>query len=264
MRKMKIYNDNCLKTLQQLIKENVEVDLTVTSPPYDDLRSYKNTCQWNFDIFKNVANLLYGITKENGVVVWVVSDKTQKGSETGTSFKQALYFKEIGFSLYDTMIWQKPNPSVPTEGRYYNAFEYMFVLCKGLKPKALNLICDRKNKGFGNIYKSDTRMNPEQRKQKGVIKQISEFSRRHNVWSIPIGQNKTKHPAVFPLELALDHIKTWSNEGDVVLDPFMGSGTTGIACEQLNRHFIGIELCEEYFKIAKNRLENTNKQYKLL
>lgn len=231
--------------------EDNTFDLTVTSPPYDNLRKYKG---YSFD-FENLAKELYRVTKDGGVVVWIVSDKTQNGSETCTSFKQALYFKEIGFLLYDTMIWRKPNPSVPTEGRYYNAFEYMFVFSKG-KPKTLNFICDKENKGYGKTYKSDTRMNPEQRKQNGSVKTINQFSRRHNVWDIPIGTNKTEHPAVFPEQLAKDHIISWSNEGDIVFDPFMGSGTTAKMAEETNRKWVGIELSEEYCDIIKERLTN--------
>lgn len=254
MCKAKIYNDDCVNILKNI--ENNSIDMILTSPPYDDLRKYKNEVQWSFDIFKNIAKELVRVLKNEGVLVWIVSDKTKNGSETGTSFNQALYFKEKGLSLYDTMIWRKPNPSVPTEGRYYNAFEYMFVFCKGKKPKSLNLICDKKNSGFGKTYKSDTRMNPEQRQQHGKVKQIAEFSRRHNVWDIPIGTNKTKHPAVFPLQLAKDHIISWSNERDIVLDPFMGSGTTGMACKELNRNFIGIEIVPEYYIISKNQITN--------
>lgn len=254
MYKAKIYNDNCINILKNI--ETNSIDMVLTSPPYDDLRKYKNKVEWSFDIFKNIAKELTRVLKNEGVIVWVVSDKTKNGSETGTSFNQALYFKEEGLCLYDTMIWRKPNPSVPTEGRYYNAFEYMFVLCKGKKPKSLNLICDKKNSSFGKTYKSDTRMNPEQRQQHGKVKQIAEFSRRHNVWDIPIGTNKTKHPAVFPLQLAKDHIISWSNEGDIILDPFMGSGTTGVACKELNRNFIGIEIVPEYYMISKNQITN--------
>lgn len=118
----------------------------------------------------------------------------------------------------------------------------------------MNLIEDKPNKGFGKTYVSDTKMNPEKREKNGNVKTVKEFSRRHNVWDIPIGSNKTKHPAVFPLQLAIDHIISWSNEGDTVLDPFMGSGTTGVACKKLNRDFVGMEIDAEYFDIARNRI----------
>lgn len=245
----KILNEDCVNAMKRIA--DGMIDLVVTSPPYDDLRKYKG---YNFN-FEDTANELYRVVKDGGIVVWIVSDKTDKGSETLTSFKQALYFKEIGFNVYDTMIWRKPNPSVPTEGRYYNAFEYMFILSKG-KPKTLNLICDKENKCCGKTYKRDSKMNPEQKKQYGT-REIKQFSRRHNVWDIAIGQNKTKHPAVFPEQLANDHIISWSNENDFVLDPFMGSGTTGKMALLNNRNFIGIEISEEYYNIAKKRIEET-------
>lgn len=243
--------DTCLLMTSLL---NESVDLVVTSPPYDNLRSYNNSKNWSFDKFKSIAKELYRVIKLGGVVVWVVSDSTVKGSESCTSFQQALFFKELGFNLYDTMIWRKPNPSVPTEGRYYNAFEYMFVFSKG-KPKTLNFICDKKNKTYGSSYKSDSKMNPEIRKQSEKSKTVGEFSRRHNVWDIPIGNNPTKHPAVFPIQLAKDHILTWSNPNDIVLDPFMGSGTTMVACVETNRHYIGFEIVNEYYEMASKRLD---------
>ena len=252
-----IINCDCVIGLKELADKSI--DLTITSPPYDNLRKYKT---FSFD-FEKTANELYRVTKEGGVVVWIVSDATIKGSETGTSYKQALYFISIGFCLWDTMIWRKPNPSVPTESRYYNAFEYMFVFSKG-KPKTMNFICDRPNKGYGKTYTYDSKMNPEVRqKDKDKIKTIGEYSRRHNVWDIPIGVNKTKHPAVFPLQLAKDHIITWSNEGDTVLDPFVGSGTTVVACMETNRCFIGFEISKEYCDIARERLLKINQQIKM-
>lgn len=252
----KIYNADCVEGMKNL-PDNF-IDLTVTSPPYDNLRTY-NGFEWNFEA---TAKELYRITKQGGVVVWVVGDATIKGSETGTSFTQALHFKKIGFNLYDTMIWRKLNPSVPTEGRYYNAFEYMFVLSKG-KPKALNFICDKENKTFGSSYKSDSKMNPEIRKRSDKSKEVGKYSRRHNVWDIAIGNNKTKHPAVFPEKLANDHILTWSNEGDLIFDPFSGSGTTAKMAVLNNRNFIGFEISEKYCDIANKRIADATQQIKI-
>lgn len=246
-----IANADCRRMLS-CIRDN-SIDLVVTSPPYDDLRIYNNSSTWNFDVFKQVADLLSRKLKDGGVIVWVVSDATVNGCETLTSFKQALYFKEIGLNIYDTMIWRKPNPAVPTEGRYYNAFEYMFVISKGI-PKTMNFICDKENKTSGDAYSPVTRINPEQRKQTDKVKFIKPFSRRHNVWDIPTGVNHTKHPAIFPLQLAVDHIRTWSNTNDVVFDPFMGSGTVGVACKQLGRKFLGSEIDSEYYNIAKEQI----------
>lgn len=246
-----IYGD-CIEEMQKLIDDDVKVDLTVTSPPYDNLRNYNNSLNWDFDIFKQVADRLYRITKDGGVVVWIVNDATVNGSETGTSFKQALYFKEIGFRLHDTMIFLKKNPTPLTHRRYEQYFEYMFVLTKG-KPTTFNpIMVHSKQAGMkhsGMFYKSDddklTQVKPYVVKENKI---------KGNVFEYNVGNNGDyKHPAMFPLDLAKDHIISWSNEGDLVLDCFMGSGTTGVACQELNREFIGIEIEEKYYNIAKER-----------
>ena len=186
------------------------IDLTVTSPPYDNIRNYNgNIEQWSFEKFRLIADQLYRVTKSFGVVVWIVADGTENGSETLTSFKHALYFKEIGFYMYDTMIWEKPSPAVPTEGRYYDVFEYMFVLCKGNKPKSLNLISDRINSSAGSVARKETRSAREDRKYKEEKRTVADTSRRFNVWTIGRGKNLSSHPAVFPYELARDHILSW-------------------------------------------------------
>ncbi len=250
-----LYNDNCLKVLPKIKEETI--DLIITSPPYDNLRNYNKSFAWNFDIFKSIANELQRVLKSGGVIVWVVNDATIQGSETGTSFKQALYFNEIGLNLHDTMIWQKETftavGSIKT--RYAPVFEYMFVLSKE-KPKTFNPIIDRLNKSYGTKYHGTIRQ------KDGTTKKVSnqgkifkKFGIRHNIWKINSEKsNKTNHPAVFPINLAQDHIKTWSDENDLILDCFMGSGTTGVACKNLNRNFIGIELDKNYFNIAKERI----------
>jgi len=251
-----LYNDDCLKVLPTLPDNSI--DLIVTSPPYDNIRDYNNSSSWNFDTFKNIANKLQIILKDGGIIVWIVNDATINGSETGTSFKQALYFKEIGLNIHDTMIWEKETSPFQHNNRYINVFEYMFILSKG-KPKTTNLIKDRKNKHGGTI------IHGTQRQKDGSLIphsrngfKIKEYGNRFNVWKINSEKaNKTNHPAVFPLQLVSNHIKTWSNENNTVLDCFMGSGTTGIACKNLNRKFIGIEIDKKYFDIAKNRIEGT-------
>ena len=247
MKKNTIYKENCLDTMAKM--PNDFIDLTVTSPPYDNLRNYNG---FSFP-FGDIAKELYRVTKEGGVVVWIVSDGTINGSESGTSFKQALFFKECGFNLYDTMIWMKPSPQAPTEGRYYDVFEYMFILSKG-KPKTLNLLTDRKNKTHGSVSNKESRSNREDRKILEGKRTVKEYSRRFNVWEVSRGRNKTEHPAVFPEKLANDHVLTWSNEGEVVYDPFMGSGTTAAISLKTKRDFIGSELSSEYCEIIKERL----------
>jgi DNA modification methylase len=236
------------------------VDLTVTSPPYDNLRTYNgNIEQWSFEKFQEVSKELYRVTADGGIVVWVVADATIRGSETGTSFKQALYFKECGFNLHDTMIWHKPQSgSVGSMKRYESVFEYMFVFSKGA-PANTNIICDKPNKRAGEIqYGSIRQADGSVRKTTQYGKRpINQFGRRHNVWDVSpeMSASKRCHPSQFPEKLAHDHIISWSNAGDIVLDCFMGSGSTGVACINTGRNFIGIELDEGYFNIAQKRIE---------
>jgi len=253
-----LYNGDCLDIMDKLMNEGIKVDLTVTSPPYDNLRTYNNSLRWSETVWKKVIEMLYKITCDGGVVVWIVADATIKGSETGTSFKQALYAKECGFNIHDTMIWNKefnmPRPS----NRYENSMEYMFVFSKG-KPKTVNLIKDKKNKLFGKkLSGNKTNKNGKNIRLHGASngKTVAEFGTRSNVWLQTTARRDAtySHPAPFPEQLVRDHITTWSNKNDLVFDCFMGSGTTGVVCKYYNRDFIGIEIDELYFGIAKERI----------
>lgn len=234
------------------------VDLTITSPPYDDMRAYK---QNDFAEFKAIAKELYRVTKDGGVVVWVVADQTVKGNETGSSFMQALCFKEIGFNLFDTMIYAKPpRGAVGNNKTYWQAFEYMFVFSKG-NPKTINLICDRENKDEREGDNGTKRLrNGELLKLKrGGYKK---FGRRTNIWEYKIGKGHSatdsiahQHPAIFPEKLVEDHLLSWSNKGDLVYDPFMGSGTTAKMSILNDRNWVGSEINVEYCKIIKDRIK---------
>ena len=245
----------------QFMKKNIPdnfVDLTITSPPYDDLRKYKG---FIFD-YKSMLEELYRVTKNGGVVVWIVGDKTEKGSETLTSFKHALYAKEIGFNVHDTMIYAKNNVYAhdPRNKRYKQCFEYMFVFSKG-KPNTYNEIKDKPNKHAGK-----TLTGTKGRTQDGIKRDLKptvmgNFQARFNIWEYTTGGSVAKdkiafeHPAIFPEQLVLDHILSWSNEGDIVLDPMCGSGTTCKMAFLNNRNFIGIDMSEEYInEICKPRL----------
>lgn len=230
------------------------IDLTVTSPPYDNLRTYKG---FTFD-FEAIARQLYRVTKPGGVVVWVVGDATIDGSETGTSFRQALYFRELGFSV-ETMIYKKVMGASGSNKYYWQSFEYMFVLSIGT-PKSINLIADRKNldstrKGMGALG----HRNQDGTKKGFRYMEREEYGIRNNIWEFNAGALvDTDHPAAFPEALARDHILSWSNPGDVVLDPFAGSGTTLKAAMQLERQYIGIEISAEYVnEIILPRLNGT-------
>jgi len=256
--KNNIINGNC-NTVLPTIPDNY-IDLTITSPPYDKLRDYNG---YNLNI-KNLISGLYRVTKEGGVVVWVVGDSVIKGGETGSSFKQALFFQKVGFKIHDTMIYQKNGASFPARkdgNRYSQIFEYMFVFSKG-KPKTAHLICDKKNKWEGwKPWGKATMRKKNGDLEKRNIKPVPAYSPRNNIWHYNTGKGYTtkdkfafKHPAMFPEHLAIDHIKTWSNKGDMVFDPMAGAGTTLKAAVLTNRNFLGIEISEEYCNICKKRI----------
>ena len=252
----KNYNESNLETMAKM-PDNF-LDLTVTSPPYDNLRDYKG---YSFP-FEEIAKELYRVTKQGGVVVWVVGDATVNGSETGTSFKQALYFMQCGFNLHDTMIWNKnnPTPQIRTK-RYTQSFEYMFILSKG-KPNTCNYILEdclhigKKTYRSGN---SAFRKQSSDRNNGGVTETNSKKILK-NVWTTNVGtavsnEFTKKHPATFPEQLANDHIISWSNESDLVYDCFMGSGTTAKMSILNNRNWIGSEISNEYCNIIEERIK---------
>jgi len=248
------HNENCLDTMAKM--EDKLIDLTVTSPPYDNLRDYNG---YSFD-FESIAKELYRVTKEGGVVVWIVGDATIKGSESGTSFKQALYFMECGFRLHDTMIYKKNSYPFPPSNRYYQQFEYMFILSKG-KPSVFNGLRQqtkwrKKSKEISTTRQKDG-STKEMKYDKGKEDRLKD-----NVWDINTGYMRStkdkiaySHSAIFPEQLANDHIISWSNEGDLVYDCFMGSGTTAKMAILNNRNYIGSEMSEEYCEIIKERLK---------
>jgi len=244
----KIICGDCLEVMEEF-PDNF-IDLTVTSPPYDNLRNYNG---YSFD-FKNIARELYRVTKQGGVVVWIVGDATINGSETGTSFRQALYFKEIEFNLHDTMIYAKNNPVPYNHNRYNPQFEFMFILSKG-KPKTFNSIREyKRTKGkCGNFRYPDGSL----KKANTINKKNTKL--KNNIWfynvGIASGNKDFKHPAQFPEQLAQDHIISWSNKGDMVFDPMCGSGTTCKMAKENGRKYIGIDVSEEYCEIARRRIK---------
>jgi site-specific DNA-methyltransferase (adenine-specific) len=257
-----IITGDCINVLDTL--PNDCIDLVVTSPPYDDLRDYKG---YKFDVCQ-LVNQLVKKMKMGGVVVWIVGDSVVDGSETGTSFRQALYFKEIGFSIHDVMIYAKNTfafPATEEQKRYHQLFEFAFVFSKG-KPKTFNPIKDKLNacKRAGGDCKRQ-KDGSQVRGERGGI-QLNKYGMRGNIWTYEIGGGHTssdpiahKHPAIFPEQLAIDHIKSWTNEGDLVLDPMAGSFTTCVAAYKLCRNYIGIDISPEYCEIGKKRLENAKK-----
>jgi site-specific DNA-methyltransferase (adenine-specific) len=262
----KVIQGDCLDVMKTMPDNSV--DLIVTSPPYDNLRDYKG---YTFD-FENIANELFRIIKQGGVIVWIVNDATINGSETGTSFKQALYFKEIGLNLHDTMIWNKPTFTAVGSlvNRYAPVFEYMFIFSNGL-PKTINLLADKKNRWAGSksFGERSIRMKDGSLQNTGVGI-VKEFGIRNNIWRYNTGFGYTtkdecafEHPAMFPEKLAEDHILSWSNKNDIILDPLCGAGTTCKMAQILGRRWIGIEISPEYCEIARKRIKPYQEQQKL-
>lgn len=252
------YLGDCFDVMATLTPGSV--DMVVTSPPYDDLRTYNDGDAWTFEVFKGVATGLTLVIKTGGVIVWNVADATVKGSETGTSFRQALYFKdECGLNLHDTMIWQKSTFSAvgALQIRYAPVFEYMFVFCKG-RLATFNPIKDRPNKHAGVKHHGTVRQTDGSTVAVAGAKagkEIAEFGQRFNVWNVNEEKSANKdHPAVFPVAIPRDHILSWSDPGQTVLDPFAGSGTTAIAAIQSGRRWICIERDPSYFDKAIARV----------
>lgn len=257
---MQLILGDCVERMKELASESV--DMVLTSPPYDNMRIYNG---YHFD-FEQIAAQIYRVLKNSGVNVWIVKDSVLKGNRSLNSFRQALFFQSIGFNVYDTMIYEKASATLPHTRRYRDAFEYMFIFSKG-QPKTVNLLSDRKNRWGGTlnwgrktVRETDGKLTERRRIP------VKEYGIRYNIWRYNTGKNHSasdtiayKHPAIFPEKLAEDHILSWSNEGDIILDPMMGSGTTGKMAIKNGRDFIGIEISEEYLKIAEERIKLAGK-----
>ena len=254
----KIIQGDCSEVMKGMPDKSV--DLVVTSPPYDNLRTYEG---YKFN-FETVAEELYRIIRPGGVLVWVVGDSVVNGSETGNSFRQALYFKGCSFNLHDTMIYQSEKPPL-THNRYEQKFEYMFIFSKG-SPKSFFPLLEKTiyfgaNLNRPKVIKGSRSQNSAIRSRNEDMGKVKEFKYKGNIWSYKTGGGQTskdsfsfEHPATFPELLANDHIVSWSKEGDLVLDPMNGSGTTTKMAKILNRKFMGIEISKKYCKIAEDRL----------
>ncbi len=255
-----IYCEDCVKGMQKI--PNDTIDLILTSPPYDNLRDYKG---YSFN-FEQIATEIYRITKQGGIVVWVVGDKTKNGNRSLTSFRQALFFQELGFNAHDVMIYQKKNTPFMRSNAYTNCFEYMFVFSKGspntfnpLKTKTVRqgkekLVANKKTDGINNK----------------VWGELKSEKTRINIWEYAVGLGGStndkiafQHTAIFPEKLATEHILSWTNENDIVLDPMSGSGTTCKMAKSHNRNFIGFDISEEYVNIAKERIKMLDSQFSL-
>jgi site-specific DNA-methyltransferase (adenine-specific) len=239
------------------------IDLTVTSPPYDLLRLYDG---FTFDL-PGIVDQLYRVTRIGGAVAWIVCDASKNGAETGTSFAQVMEFQRQGWRLHDTMIYQKSGVSRPGNVRYHQAFEFMFVFSKGTKPK-FRPLQDRANKTAGlkrntkSMTKRDAAGNLTPRRVNHKTYITNPHGIRTNIWTYSTGPKQTapddlwqQHPAVMPLDLAADHILSWGDPGDTVLDPLAGSGQVPIAADILGREWIAIDCSPRYCYLIEQRLE---------
>lgn len=250
-----LYCGDCVDVVANLTNS---VDAVVTSPPYDQIRDYGATAELPVACIPAIASTIV----EGGIVMWNVADQTVNGSETGTSFRQALAFMETGLWLHDTMIYCKESVTFPDASRYLPTFEYMFVFSRG-RPKHFNGLRDRKNKWAGTtMHGTDRQKNGNTTPIDGVGRNIPDYGLRYNWWVISNSSSKEKgdHPAPMPYKMATAHILTWTVPNETVLDPFTGSGTTGVACARLGRKFIGIEIEPRYFDIACKRIEEAQRQ----
>lgn len=235
---------------------NEALALTLTSPPYDHMRDYGGYARIAIGQVNALARELFRATKDGGVVVWIVSDQTLNGGETGTSFRHAQAFMKAGFKLADTMIYQKANPGGArgSPALYTQAFEYMFVLCKGCLPQR-DLLKDRPNARPGVYRGGGGRRSDDAAKATRTIVTL-EFGKRSNIWTYSRDSETFGHPAPFPLALAEDHVRSWSDAGDWVYDPFLGSGTTMVAALRHGRNAIGSDINPAYVEISRSRLQS--------
>ena len=251
-----LYVADCIDFMASMPAECV--DLVITSPPYDDLRDYKG---YSFE-FEKIAQGLFRVLKKGGVAVWVVGDKIN-GGKSLTSFRQGIYFQEIGFNMHDVMIYQKKNTPFMRSNAYTNCYEFMFVLSKG-KPETFTPL---KEKTVRSGYEMVVYNKGSDGVNKKTLKELKTEKTKTNIWTYAVGLGGTtsdriafKHPATFPENLVLDHIKSWSNEGDLVFDPMCGSGTTCKMAFLANRKYLGVDISSEYIEIAKKRLFNTQQK----
>lgn len=256
-----LYTSNAIEFMKNNM-ENDSIDLTVTSPPYDNLRDYNG---YSFE-FEKMAEGLFRVTKKGGIVVWVVGDKIKKGNKSLTSFKQALYFQNIGFNVHDVMIYAKKNTPFMRSNAYTNGYEYMFVLSKG-KPKTFNPI---KEPTVRNGMEMLVHNKGADGKNNKILKELKKEKTKSNIWHYAVGlggstkdKDAFKHPAIYPEKLAQDHILSWSNKGDIVFDPMCGSGTTCKMAFLNDRKYIGVDISKEYIGVAENRLNTTLGMFKV-
>ena len=259
----RIINCDCLDGMRQLPDECIP--MVLTSCPYDNIREYGG----NTFNFEPIAAELYRITMPGGVVVWIVQDQVKDGGFTGSSFRQALHFQELGFALHNTIIMRAINGRLPQRVRYTPQSHFAFVFSKG-RPRYVNLIRDRRNKYAGHRKKHWFARQKNGTKTRGKSgKVVPPFGERGDVWTYVVGRNHTtkdkeafEHPALMAEAMATDHILSWSRPGDLVFDPMCGSGTTCKMALIHNRRYLGMEIHKDYWEIAVRRLAKAKEEHR--
>lgn len=259
-----IHNMDCVEGMK-LLPDN-SVDLVVTSPPYDNLRQYNG---FSFDL-NATGKQIYRVLKDGGIAVVVIQDQTKDFGKSLTSFRMILdWCDNLGFKLFETLIYRKHG----TEGawwvkRFRVDHEYMPVFLKGGKP----LFFDKdpvkiKSKHGGKVMTGSGNRKTNGKTTETVTRPINDTKCPGTVWEYLMAGDKNplkrKHPAVFPDKIPLDFIQVFCPPGGLVLDPFMGSGSTAVAALKTDRNFIGFDISEEYINLANQRISLEKMQPRL-
>jgi site-specific DNA-methyltransferase (adenine-specific) len=255
----KVYQQDCIVGMRKI--PDGAIDLVVTSPPYDNLRDYNG---YSVDLNETGKNI-YRILKDGGVAVMVIQDQTKNFGKSLTSFRTIVdWCDNVGFKLFECVIYRKNG----TEGAWWkNRFrvdhEYMPIFLKGEKPQYFNKDSLKvKSKHGGKIMTGFANRKTNGETGKSITKAINEMKCRGTVWDYLMAGDKDpvkrKHPAPFPDKIPFDFINCFCPPNGIVLDPFVGSGSTVVGAKKLNRSFIGFDISEEYCNLTRKRLDSVS------
>lgn len=265
---------HCLEKLKLL--PDSSVDLIFTSPPYADNRrkTYNGTPIKNYvEWFLPISQELFRVLKPHGSFVLNIKERAVNGERQTYVLKLILAMKEQGWLWTEEYIWHKKN-SYPGKwpNRFRDAWERCLHFTKGKKfqmyQEAVMVPMGKWAEKRLSKLSPEDRTRHESKVSSGLGRNVSNWVGREkayptNVLYLPTECSNRNHSAAFPIDLPLWFIRLFTQEGDVVLDPFMGSGTTAIASLQTNRHFIGIELKEEYYRLTCQAIAKHREKYSL-
>ncbi len=251
----KIICGDCVEVLKS-IPDN-SIDLVVTSPPYDGIRKYNG---FSFNLH-STGKELFRVLKDGGIIAMVIQDQTKNFGKSLTSFKTIIdWCENVGFKLFETIIYKKHG----AEGAWWTKrfrvdHEYIPIFLKGERPAYFNkepLKIPSKHGGKTMTGCATRLTNGKTLKSKRVF--INPMKCRGTLWDYTTCGDGTRlkhqHPATFPDKIPVDFIRCFCPKNGIVLDPFIGSGTTALAAIQLNRNYIGIDISKEYCELAKKRI----------